>query len=36
MFASRQETLMLDGIMLAMGLAFFALSVGYAVACDRL
>jgi len=27
---------MLDGIMLAMGLAFFALSVGYAVACDRL
>src|SRR4051794_26735583 len=25
---------MLDLIMLAMGLAFFALSVGYAVACD--
>jgi hypothetical protein len=27
---------MLDIIMLALGLAFFALSVGYAVACDRL
>jgi hypothetical protein len=30
------DGIMLDGIMLAMGLAFFALSVGYAVACDRL
>jgi hypothetical protein len=27
---------MLDLIMLALGLAFFALSVGYTVACDRL
>jgi hypothetical protein len=27
---------MLDLIMLAMGLGFFALSVGYAFACDRL
>jgi len=27
---------MLDLIMLAMGLGFFALTVGYAYACDRL
>ena len=27
---------MLDIIMLAIGLGLFALSVGYAVACDRL
>ena len=27
---------MLDLIMLAIGLAFFALSVGYTYACDRL
>lgn len=27
---------MLDVIMLALGLGFFALSVGYAYACDRL
>jgi SNF family Na+-dependent transporter len=27
---------MLDIIMLALGLAFFALSVGYTIACDRL
>jgi len=27
---------MLDVILLAMGLVFFALSVGYAYACDRL
>jgi len=27
---------MLDLIMLAIGLGFFALSVGYAYACDRL
>jgi len=27
---------MLDLVMLAIGLGFFALSVGYAVACDRL
>ena len=31
-----QELPMLDLIMLALGLAFFALSVGYTVACDRL
>jgi len=27
---------MLDIIMLAVGLGFFALSVGYTIACDRL
>jgi hypothetical protein len=27
---------MLDIIMLALGLAFFALTVGYTIACDRL
>jgi SNF family Na+-dependent transporter len=27
---------MLDVIVLAIGLAFFALSVGYTIACDRL
>jgi hypothetical protein len=27
---------MMDIILLALGLAFFALSVGYTVACDRL
>jgi len=27
---------MLDVILLATGLGFFALSIGYAVACDRL
>jgi len=27
---------MLDLVMLALGLAFFALTVGYAFACDRL
>jgi len=27
---------MFDLIMLAMGLGFFALSIGYAYACDRL
>jgi len=27
---------MLDLLMLAVGLAFFALSVGYAYACERL
>jgi SNF family Na+-dependent transporter len=26
----------MDIIMLALGLAFFALSVGYTIACDRL
>jgi hypothetical protein len=34
--ASRQEHQMLDLIMLALGLSFFALSVGYTIACDRL
>jgi hypothetical protein len=27
---------MLDAVMLAIGLGFFALSVGYAMACDQL
>jgi len=27
---------MLDFIMLAMGLVFFALAIGYSYACDRL
>jgi hypothetical protein len=31
-----QEASMLDIIMLAIGLGFFALSVGYTIACDRL
>jgi hypothetical protein len=31
-----QERPMLDLVMLAIGLAFFALTVGYAFACDRL
>ncbi len=31
-----REQYMLDLIMLAMGLGFFALSIGYAYACDRL
>jgi hypothetical protein len=31
-----KEHPMLDVILLALGLAFFALSVGYTVACDRL
>jgi hypothetical protein len=32
----RWELQMLDLIMLAIGLGFFALSVGYTIACDRL
>jgi hypothetical protein len=28
--------MMLDVVMLAIGLGFFALSIGYAIACDRL
>lgn len=32
----RKEHPMLDFIMLALGLGFFILSVGYAYACDRL
>jgi hypothetical protein len=31
-----KEHPMLDLVLLALGLAFFALSVGYTVACDRL
>jgi hypothetical protein len=31
-----RSTPMLDLIMLAIGLGFFALSVGYAYACERL
>ena len=31
-----KEHLMLDLIMLAIALGFFALSVGYTIACDRL
>jgi hypothetical protein len=34
--ALQGNTPMLDVVMLAIGLGFFALSVGYAVACDRL
>jgi hypothetical protein len=33
---SGREHRMLDVIMLAIGLGFFALSVGYAMACDQL
>jgi hypothetical protein len=32
----RKEHPMLDLVLLTLGLAFFALSVGYTVACDRL
>jgi hypothetical protein len=31
-----REQTMLDVIMLAMGLVFFALAIGYSYACDRL
>jgi hypothetical protein len=31
-----QEHLMLDIFMVALGLGFFALSIGYAYACERL
>jgi hypothetical protein len=31
-----REQHMLDVILLAIGLGFFVLSIGYAVACDRL
>ena len=31
-----RELYMLDFIMLAMGLVFFALAIGYSYACDRL
>jgi hypothetical protein len=31
-----REQTMLDLVMLAIGIGFFALSIGYAVVCDRL
>jgi hypothetical protein len=31
-----REPYMFDLVLLAMGLGFFALSIGYAYACDRL
>ena len=31
-----REPLMLDIVLLALGLGFFVISVGYAYACDRL
>jgi hypothetical protein len=34
--AQTRSAHMLDLVMLALGLAFFALSVGYTIACDRL
>jgi len=34
--AHRRERLMLDWIMIAIALGFFALSVGYTIACDQL
>jgi len=34
--ACRKELPMLDVILLALGLGFFVLTVGYAYACDRL
>jgi hypothetical protein len=30
------DTAMMDVVMLAIGLGFFALSIGYVIACDRL
>ena len=35
-FAAYWEALMLDLIMVSASLAFFGLSISYAVACDRL
>ena len=34
--AEKRNTEMLDIIMLAIGLGFFALSIGYTMACDQL
>jgi hypothetical protein len=34
--ACRKEHQMLDLILLALGLGFFVLTIGYAYACDRL
>jgi hypothetical protein len=36
MASDRKEHPMLDVVMLAIGLGFFVLTVGYAFACDRL
>jgi hypothetical protein len=33
---TQERQLMLDVFMLVIGIAFFALAVGYALACDRL
>ena len=33
---AQQEQLMLDIFMLALGLGFFVLTIGYAYACERL
>jgi hypothetical protein len=35
-FRASEGSRMLDVVMLAIGLGFFALSVGYTIACDRL
>jgi hypothetical protein len=32
----KEQNQMLDLILLALGLGFFALTVGYTIACDRL
>jgi hypothetical protein len=34
--AAHQEHLMLDIVMLALGLGFFVVAVGYAYACEQL
>jgi hypothetical protein len=34
--ATREEKWMLDLVMLAIGLGFFALSIAYVLGCDRL
>ena len=34
--AAEGDTAMMDIVMLTIGLGFFALTVGYAFACDRL
>jgi hypothetical protein len=33
---TRRRTEMLDALMLAAGIAFFALSIAYAAACERM
>jgi hypothetical protein len=35
-FIPHQESAMLDILMLVLGLGFFAASIGYAYACERL